>query len=241
MPPTYQRNFLSKVIFDATYKVQDEIKRVLNEDLKHIILGLLPGSEFKEQKSLSFTLGGEVTRSIDSIWNFIGPRFTVSISSQNLKITDNKYSEYSEFHPIIINIYDLFISIYKPEVIRISMRYINNIYFNTGATYDFENLIIPELISPTLKFKDISTLTRSNGLMILRDDNTSTKFTYGFTNKEFPSPIIRREFILDYDCETTFNPGEKIAEKLQIIRARINFLFESSIRPGLKEHMNQVK
>ena len=125
---------------------------------------------------------------------------------------------------------------YSPIFTRVALRYLNNINFPTGDTYDFGQFIKPSLLAATNDFKSFG-FTRSIGVMNMVDDEQDilSNFTYGFVNSLFPNKIAKREFILDYDCFTNLkNTIDAIKPLVLKLRNKANELFNKSILPELK-------
>jgi len=171
---------------------------------------------------------------------FQGERFLVQIQSNMLHISDFKYSTHEEFHNVIIQVLQQFNLVFnRPIFSRVALRYINNINFPEGATFDYANKINEHLLNATLDFREFG-LTRSIGLMNMKDDNNiNVNFTYGFVNSQHPNKIVKREFLLDFDCYITVD-NENIADIQPILielRNKVNVLFDKSIRQELKQIM----
>lgn len=241
----YKINFLSKVIFQANYQLIPQLKVDIDKGLKDTIITIVGLEPVISENQLVF-LGIRPGSSLSEInkeiqWNFNGNPVRVIINSQWFQVITFKYTNFKEFHPIISQIFDEVTKTYHPSYNRIALRYINNIAFKEGNTFDFGDYIDDSLTSFTLRFKD-NDLKRSIGSMELRDDslNVNTKFNFGFFNGEYPNIISKREFVLDYDAFTLFNQtSDRIEEILQRLRTNNNRLFEMSIKEGLREEMNK--
>ena len=241
----YKVNFLSKVIFQANYQVIPQLKVDIDKGLKDTITARVGQEPVMSENQLVF-LGIKPGSSMSEInkeiqWNFNGSPVRVIINSQWFQVITLKYTNFKEFHPVISQIFEVVSKTYSPNFNRIALRYINNIAFKEGNTYDFSDYIDDSLTSFTLRFRD-NDLKRSIGSMELRDEslNVNTKFNFGFFNGEYPNIISKREFVLDYDAFTLFNPtSDRIEDILQRLRTNNNSLFEKSIKDGLRKEMNK--
>lgn len=124
---------------------------------------------------------------------------------------------------------------------RIGLRYINKIILDKGDPLDWADLINDNLISMLSFPADKSELSRSIGLIELNKDDCYVRFQFGLPNREFPNPISRREFILDYDC---YNDDEieisEVRDNVLLFHDNIVSLYEGSISDGLREIMGEV-
>ena len=241
----YKRNYLLKVIFQANYQVIPQLKLDIDKDLKELIsreVGKEPVTSENQLVVFGIKQGSsmsEVNKEIQ--WNFTGNPIRVLINSQWFQVITLNYTNFNEFHPLISKIFSEIFRTYNPEFNRIALRYINSISFKDGNTFDFKDYIDDSLTSFSSKFKDHN-LRRSFGSMEIRNEqsNINTKFAFGFFNSEYPNSISKREFVLDYDAFTIYNPkSDKIEDILQKIRSNNNDLFEKSIKEGLRNEMNK--
>jgi len=238
----YTRNFLNNVVFQASFNI-DSLKQALDKTIMELC-SKLTGAEMVERRLMNVTVSMvesqvSTAEKIPS-YVFIGDRFRIHIQNDTLKIIDTKYSHHNDFHPIAIEVLTAFnIQYKKPKITRISLRYLNIIKFPEGDTYDFDGLINPTLLAATLDYKDLG-LSRSVGTLNIKgEDDLNVKFIYGYTNPEYPNKIVKREFILDYDCYKIVNDSIlDIQPFLMEMKDKINTLFDKSILQGLKDIMN---
>jgi uncharacterized protein (TIGR04255 family) len=242
MNTKYSKHFLKQVIFQSSYNVPS-IKNALDNSLKELCSNIT-GQQVQEGKNtnVSFAPNQPSTTEINSRWVFFGKDIQIVIQHDFLQVINLSYSNYSHFHSIIETVFNKLKEVYNPSLSRISLRYTNNISFDEGNTFDFKGLINDELLNSLTIFKDQG-LRRSIGQMYMNDDEMelATLFTFGFSNSQFPNKIIKREFLLDYDCSVTYTqPTDNITSITEItlkIRNKVNELFEKSILEGLREKM----
>ena len=241
----YKINFLSKVIFQANYQPIPQLRLGIEPKLSDFISGIIGFQPvISQNQTMTFEVkpgssSSLVTKELQ--WNYQGNPIQVKLNSQWFQVITLKYTNFNEFHPIICKIVCEFESIYKPLFNRIALRYINNIIFKEGNTFDFNEYIEDTLTGFSTKFKN-NNLKRSMGSVEIRNDetNVSTKFIFGFLNKSYPNTIFQREFVLDYDSFTLFDhTKDKMIDILQKLRLNVNDLFESSIKEGLRTEMNK--
>lgn len=234
----YSTHCLDKVIFQINFNLEP-----LKESLHPSIMELCKqrtGANLNESKNpvISILPGQKVSATTTPQWSFRGDKFHIIIQHDFLQIVNMKYTNHEEYHPLIEEIFLTFKELYKPIFTRVALRYINKISFSEGATFDFDNLVNPALLAPTLEYRGFG-LTRSVGSMNIIDDKSiQTNFTYGFVNPEFPNKIAKREFILDFDCYVHLgNVIDSVKPIILDLRNKVNNLFEKSILDGLRNKM----
>ena len=236
----YKNNFLTNVIFQFNFNVIETLKRELNSEIAEICKKI-SGVQKGEQEAYNFTFQQTSTSQQFSpqkikIYTFPGIEKRIHIQNDLLNISFFKYSNHDNFHEAINSLFIVLNRIYNPFVTQVTLRYVNNIVFpEVGSTFDFDSLINPALLSPTMEFKN-EELTRSIGVISIRDkEDINVNFTYGFVNSQFPNKIAKREFLLDYNCSTIVNANlMEVNQILLKLRNKANILFEKSISEGLR-------
>lgn len=238
----YSKPFLTQVIFQANFQI-DALKDNIEESIVQLCKEKT-GAHLSELKNTNISVlpnqGVETT--LFSRWVFKGENLQIVLQTDFLQVINLKYTTHADYHPIIDEVFNKVRETYKPIFTRIALRYINNIRFSEGATFDFNNLINDTLLKPTLDYKEFG-LTRSIGVMNIHDqhEDINTTFTYGFVNPEFPNKIAKRDFILDYDCFIVLNVTiDSIKPFILKLRNTVNALFEKSILPDLRIKMEQI-
>jgi uncharacterized protein (TIGR04255 family) len=90
----------------------------------------------------------------------------------------------------------------------------------------------------TYQNEDLKLLRSMHQLHIMKDDSITSVINYGIINKEYPNPIARPEFILDYDCYLTGElTVEEVLKKIIELNKIISDLFDKDITEKLKEIM----
>ena len=244
----YKNNNLTQVVFQLNFNIIEALKKGLNSELEEICQQIT-GQPKVEQEILNVLnitiqqvgIAPPIANEKTKVWIFPGTEFRIQLQNGFLNISALHYSNHEIFHESIDMVVRKLISLYNPWVIRISLRYINNLIFKDGSTFDFKDLINQSLLSPTLDFID-EDLTRSIGIMSIRDEeDINVNFTYGFLNSQFPNKIAKREFVLDYDCILIPNSNiNEIKPQLQKLRNKANHLFEKSILQDLKDLMQPI-
>lgn len=122
---------------------------------------------------------------------------------------------------------------------RIGIRYIN--LFPTERIKLRKNMFSPE-ISATFNAKDFvsdkgSLLIRSMTLNEYQVSNMTLNFRYGMFNPDYPNPLNKDSFSLDYDCFTTepLETTDFILDSIKKGHDAIQELFEASISDSLRK------
>ncbi len=156
------------------------------------------------------------------------------------------YKQYDTFETLL----DCFSSVIKNieatlekfSSLRIGLRYINVMstdklkiqkgFFCPNVAYATSNNIV-EL---DVQFK----LIRSMQTAEYRVDNMMLNFRFGLYNPNYPSKVIKKDFILDYDCfiQEIISNSNEIIEYIKRGHNSIQIMFESSITSKLRAVMN---
>lgn len=169
---------------------------------------------------------------------------------KNKIILSNKFliydiKEYNTFENHYALFQDILAELFRNQKItsaRIGVRYIN--IFEASRIKLRKNMF-SQGISASLNIKDLIPnnellLTRSMSLSEYQLNNMLLKFRFGMFNPDYPNPLDKGDFALDYDCYTT-EPMESTGEILQIVTRghdAIQELFEASITDSLRKILN---
>lgn len=110
--------------------------------------------------------------------------------------------------------------------------------------YNWRSLINNALI-PRLSFvsaQDKKSVSRAMNLIEFNTFNYKVKFQSGLFNSESPTPIGRKEFVLDYDFYNDDEKGVgKVMRLVDCFNDKILELFEASIDNGLRDLMEVLE
>lgn len=171
--------------------------------------------------------------------------FTITMESSFISFNSLNYSSYNEFITIVKKVIPL-LQIGNEELKRLGLRYLNHIKIYPGDPYQWEGIIIPELtrIKDFVGKDEYKYLIRNMGDMWFKKSENeldfSLHFIYGWANSEYPNPIAKKEFVLDYDCFT--ENGLKVNESLEyidIFHSEIKKMFGKSIGDELKKKIGK--
>ena len=245
----YKKNFLTNVIFKLDFqKILELNEKNPPSEFQKKIADKFPITNELRNKLLEFETKKEtedvsVKQERTLSWEFMNKEKTkkVIVDSQFLIVEFLKYTTFEEFFQDIKFILGIFSELYCVKISkRIGLRYINQINIPSGDPLDWNLLINKDLFGLTKNFlSDKDPILRSMHLLEVKQESYTLRFQFGLFNSEYPNPIARKEFVLDYDC---FSVEEKetsdIFSRIEEYHAVIRNLFEKSIMENLIKIMN---
>lgn len=243
----YRRNFLTNVIVRAVFhppviklrteppaQVQNEVRLELPEWRevadRHLSVHLAESrAEFGESRRWIMSRPDDMALTISES--------TFSVELNRYTSQEDLTQKWNRFFGIFRRHYDL------TELKQLGLRYINQVRVSEGHPLDWRGLINPHLLVDWENgIYEPQALLRSLHESHLCHDDWRVVFRYGLFNPEYPSPVCRKEFILDYDCHRAGEMEVENAENLILeAHAIIENLFESSICQGLRDIMEAVE
>lgn len=243
---TYRKNFLSNVVFKLDFPTLSDYGPEKTGEFQKLVKNDFQILE--EQKGISFEHKFEGTEQIEAKpteiqkWVFFNKTKTriISFESDNIIVEFKEYSHFEDFFKIIDmvtkSLFKLFPSIVST---RLGVRYINQINLEEKDPFEWDNLLNNSLLDAMSFISDKEDMSRHITLLVLNKEDYMLRFQYGIANSLYPSPIIRKEFVLDYDCFTfeSLAKTEEIMGKVKDFNEIILDMFEKSIGNGLREFM----
>jgi uncharacterized protein (TIGR04255 family) len=247
----YTKNFITNVIFRIDFPEVSKINQSqppsefidkLKE--KFPIYNQLKGESFElESKTNTRTIKQKekiAWRLTNSEKNKI-----VMIDPAYLTFETFKYTNFDDFIEDIKFIFTNFFLLYPVEYAnRIGLRYINQIKWHIkGNPFDWTNLLNSNLYSIPKNFiSESDSIQRAMNVLEIEEDDYYLRFQFGLFNSEFPNPIARKEFVLDYDCYTEDQVDtSEIYKKVEEFNKIIYKWFERSIDIELRSYMRDNK
>jgi uncharacterized protein (TIGR04255 family) len=180
------------------------------------------------------------------IWEFSDKEQSkkVTITPEFVSLEHKKYSNFETFFKDINLVFNFLTDVYKIKICkRIGLRYINQINLSSGDPLDWKGLIHPNLLSVEKGFtKDNEIILRSMHFLEAKEKENKLIFQFGLANSEYPNPIARKEFILDYDCSSKEEISiSQIYDKVKEYNEMIVEWFERSITDDLRHMMRGDK
>lgn len=228
---------LKKVIFKLNFlggiklsqKVLDSFKRTFSDDFPKIV----------QQDRISLEMAVDPSQKITKekkvkVYSFLNETENNSITLEPEAITleINNYSNYEEFRSYIQKaIAEFEKDDSSIKVSRIGLRYINQMIISEGNPFELSALIKEPLICAINFIGQRKELSRLMGVIELNKSDYFVKFQYGWFNSEFPNPIAKKEFLLDYDCYSNYETDlSSILNNVETYHTAIKELFDYSTR-----------
>lgn len=248
MDDKYKNNFLTNVIVRVDFPNPLNIES-LPPDLTKVILKYFPISEAKKFIELSsefkvvpkakfeFETGEETTQ-----WNYYGKNREKRLVLQNsyLSITYiRSYKRYDDLKSELLNIIDELFEVFSDiQINRLGLRYINEISFDETNFFDWKKYLNNNLLSIFNISENKDTIVRGLNNLVLNYGTMILNFHYGMHNPDYPSPIRKKIFVLDYDAYYTgLQDLKDIESNLFTCHEEIKILFEENIEDGLRDVM----
>ena len=243
----YKHNYISNVIARADFStpffiLQDDIPTELGTVCTKYFPILEPRNITMQQ--VIFNPDPLKTEKKDVIikeWHFFDKN-----RDSNLVITTNyvyveftKYKNYEDMYNSFTAILEALFKINNQiEIRRFGLRYINNLEM-PGSKFAWGPLLNNHLLSIFKINLDRDVMSRAVGNLELNFGNYFIRFQYGMPNPDYPAPIKKKIFTLDYDAYTIgmLNVDE-IKQDINTFHEKIKELFEISITQKLRDLMN---
>jgi uncharacterized protein (TIGR04255 family) len=253
MEDVYNKNYLKKVILRIDFPSTPlDIEENIPSSLLDIIIQKYPVFEVKEKLEKQYKITFK-TDSMDIDKSDIIKEFLYYTNDKKkLIIVSKKYihfeymiwdkNTYKELEGTFKSIISSLFGIKDINVTRIGLRYINHITLGSSelAPIEWDNYLNPNIISIFKVAENGFQISRAFQTLELMLSDIRIRFQYGMHNPDYPAPIRKRLFILDYDgyCELLQSQSELI-ENLGKINREIEKLFKNSIGPLLDSDMKR--
>jgi len=245
----YKNNYLSKVILRLDFNRidLDSVEDIYSEKFKKRF------PSFSEKKDIFVSLEGGVaseevrhSRNESKVFLFEDENKNkrLRLGSEYAFIEYDKYESFDELENDISSaISTIILSLKIKTINRLGLRYINEIKIKDRDPLNWNDYISKNLLS-ALNFYKLKKekISRSMGQVVLKKDKADLSFGYGIFNKEFPSEINIKEFVLDIDC---YSPlpfevlEENIEERICLYHSYIKEIFEDSITQKFRDFLNK--
>ena len=243
MENEYKTNFLTNVIVRVDFPNPLPVHENLPSTLSETILNLFPISEPKKLKGQTFKFDGTkiqmegIEKSTE--WNYFGKNREkqLVLNSEFMFISQKKYETFtrlnSEFITIIEKLYENYPDL---QINRFGLRYINEIsLLNQTEPLNWNKYLNDNLLTLFDIAEDKSKIAKCFNNIIFNFEDFIVNFNYGMHNPDFPTPIRKKIFILDYDAYvTTLQDLSDIQENIIQFHDKIEYFFENHIKEGLR-------
>jgi len=244
---TYKKNFLSNVSTIINFADTIEVTpKTLNAIFDNLADEFKPPKKMQEYGlNVAGDAGGHLAtnQSVEYIYRISrDDDYYVEVAKNRLVFVTQKYSNYQAFELFYKPILNSFIDKYEIKTVnRVGLRYINNITLSDSNVFEWFDYLDPSLIQSIKFVNNKDTIRRAmHNLFIAHDEDTLLNFNYGLFNKSFPSKMLEKNFILDYECFTPYGIASKeIIQTLNSYNDILTAIFEASIRDKLREEMRK--
>ena len=239
----YRNNFLTSVIARVDFPHPLPVHENLPSSLSETILNFFPISEPKKLKGQAIKFDGEKIQveglGSSTEWNYFGKNREkqLVLNSEFMFISQKKYETFDplkyEFITIIEKLYEDYPDL---QINRFGLRYINEISLpDQTDPLNWNDYLNDKLLTLFDIAEDKSKIAKCFNNIIFNFEDFILNFKYGMHNPDFPTPIRKKIFILDYDVHvTTLQDLSDIEENIITFHDKIENFFENHIKEGLR-------
>lgn len=248
MSRQYQRNYLKQVIARIDFlSPLASLKEDLPREIGDISKEFFPIPEPKEVTGQEVLFGpqpDQVERKQTHLteWHFFGKEREkhLLITQEYLFVEFTNYTSFELFSDHFMSVVDALFSAFGDlQIKRMGLRYINNIELSGSNKFSWQPYLNRNLLSIFKAAPDQSKISRAFHSLDLNLSDFTLRFQYGMHNPDYPAPIRRKVFVLDYDAYTTgILSKDEVHGNLPIFHDQIEKLFENSITDKLRGMMD---
>ncbi len=243
----YSRNFLTQVI--ARIDLVSPISSLAADLPKAVSKAALPHFPIPEPKPAvahemlvtpkeTHTKKQEFTE-----WNFIGRNREkrLTLTQQSLVVAYQRYEKYETLRDEFRAISEVFFDEFpEAQPSRLGLRYVNEIELPTGDTLDWNELIDESLLGLFSFSIEGSQPARVFHNLEFVFDGFNLRFHFGVHNPDYPAPIRRKLFILDFDAYYQgLLESDDLPDTLDTFHAEIQKLFERTATDRFREVLHE--
>ena len=245
MVKKYSTPFLKEVIVRLDYSHPlIKLSKALPQNIRDNVSKSFPISEPREFFSRELEITKDATKDkfvqgTDWVFHSIDRQKTLIIARGNVNISYKQYDSFDvlkkDFLPVVTELF----SVYEDfQGKRLGLRYINEITLPENNVFDWTNYLNESLLNNLSFPEDATKICRVFTTLELNEGDVIIRFQYGMFNPDYPAPIRKKSFVLDYDA---YHQGalnlEDIIPKLDKFNATVKTIFEHSIKGGLRNLM----
>lgn len=175
-------------------------------------------------------------------WHFFGKEREkeLVISPDTMFIN---YLKYDSFEILVEDFQGAFSKLFELQndlqVRRVGLRYMNNIEIKDEDPFAWEPYLNQNLLGVLNFYGEKQLISRAFHNLEFNFGDSNLRFQFGMHNPDYPSPIRKKQFILDYDAYYVgvIDYGE-VEGILRTFHRKIQDLFEMSITENLRVIMN---
>jgi len=237
-------NFLKQVILRLDFLGEIKLSQQVVDTIRRVVSDSFP--EFKPQEKVLYEMTLENARKIPKekrtkafLFHNNTTNSSLSLEPDAITFDIKDYITYRNFRDFVQRvIQNLGAENSSAKTSRIGLRYINQIIINEGSPFDWAELIRDPLTSNLNFIERQNELSRLVGIIELNRSEYFIKFQHGWFNSEYPNPIAKKEFALDYDCYSKNETDLSfVLNQVDTYHTAIKELFEYSTLENLKKIM----
>lgn len=244
----YKKDFLKNVIVRIDYDTPLPIATSgPAKCIYDVVRKRFPITEERSIVGKELIIGPNATkeRAINTIeWHYysIDRMKHLTISPNVLVIEYSKYEYFETLREDFLSVADaLFDSYPKAQIRRLGLRYIDNIEIPEGNPTEWDKYLIPELNATFTIASNREAITRAFHIMEFNYGEDLLRFQFGMFNPDYPAPIKKKLYTLDYDLYTSkLLDKSDIEETLNRFHEKANISFEEVITDDLREIMEPM-
>jgi uncharacterized protein (TIGR04255 family) len=233
-PHNFLKNVTARIDFGKNYiEISSNVPNPLQEKIKESFPFMQKKGAMAEQLEVVSETDIRRRHIRENHWFFQardGSR-TLCIAPNFLWIDYKKYSNFSDlkdtFAAVIDGLYEAF-----PEfsVSRFGLRYFNEIELTDPHVTEWNDYLNGDLLTIFAMADDKMRISRAFHNLEINYGDFNLTFLYGMHNPDYPAPLRRKTFVLDFDAYALKVQGKDGLEGcLQNMHDRIESLFEKSI------------
>ncbi|MEI8045813.1 MAG: TIGR04255 family protein [Bacteroidota bacterium] len=232
----YTKNPIKEAIIRLDFLIPiPQFNDEIPSELISIIKKLFPIPEPREVIARELQISNKgVTQNENKVkeWNFHNKERNrkLVITKDSLLLVHNDYESYVKFSSDFFTIVNPFFKIFNLQLQRFGMRYVNNIEIEKGDPFNWTQLLNKNLLCIFNIPENKQIIARAFHNLELNFGEFNVRFQYGMHNPDYPAPIKKKAFILDYDAYTSGILGkDELDSYFPEFHIAIQKLFESSI------------
>ena len=241
----YNSNYLKNVIVRLDFSNEIGELSELPKTVQNLALKSFPIPEPRKTSTTEWQLSPDKVKQKQTEfmeWKFFSRdrKRVLTIYPAAIFIEFSSYKNFENFRNEFLCIVEGLFDIYKDTLCRrLGLRYINEIAMEGNNPFDWDDYLHPKLLAALHFIENSQFIARSFHLLELNYGDINLRYQFGMHNPDFPAPIKKKIFIMDFDA---YNEGlqefKDISENLDSYHQKIQELFEQSITDRLREAMN---
>lgn len=246
----YKRNFLSQVIARIDFATpMSELRTGAPPVVLKALRTRFPIAEQKQETANRWVVGPTSIehRDVEIFkWYYHAKDRSrhVYIGQDAMYVNYLRYDRFEELKKDFAVVTDALYAQYDYlQVKRLGLRYVDNITLpNEKRPTEWSKYIQPDLLGSFNLVDDPATLSRSFHIVEFNyGAEMRMRFQYGMPNEDYPAPIRKKTFVLDYDayCELLISQQE-MHHYLKLFHDKIKVSFEQVITDALRKLMGPI-